>query len=200
LSGSCRSFGVRARPRAAFGICSAIESDATTHRTPNSESFRESSTFVRRSRGACAPGKHAAPKAFGAATHCFAGDPPSRARPPFGPTLPVASLPLQSLAGDPPSPSFGVASTPATTDSSIHLGLGTREVCSRVPAQSCSSCSYGRGGGVGYGLGVGLGLGGTVGVDVGVAVGVCVAVAVAVGVAVGVCVAVAVAVGVAVGV
>jgi len=28
LSGSCRTFGVRARPRA------AIESDATTHRTP----------------------------------------------------------------------------------------------------------------------------------------------------------------------
>jgi len=36
---------VRAHPRAAFGICSAIESDATTHRTSNSESFRESSTF-----------------------------------------------------------------------------------------------------------------------------------------------------------
>ena len=34
MSGSCRTFGVRARPHAAFGICSAIESDATTHRTP----------------------------------------------------------------------------------------------------------------------------------------------------------------------
>jgi hypothetical protein len=33
LSGSCGTFGMRARPRAAFGICSTIESDAMTHRT-----------------------------------------------------------------------------------------------------------------------------------------------------------------------
>jgi hypothetical protein len=46
----------------------------------------------------------------------FAGDPPSRAGPPSGPILPLVSLPLQSLAGDPPSLRFGVASTPATTD------------------------------------------------------------------------------------
>ena len=50
---------MRARPRAAFGICSAIESDATTHRTPNSEALREDAlSRTRRAgsakiRGAC---------------------------------------------------------------------------------------------------------------------------------------------------
>src|SRR5437867_12740371 len=91
-------------------------------------------------------------------------------------TLPVARLPLQSLAGD----------TPATTDPSIHLSRGTREVFSRVPAQLLSIFSYGRGGGVGYGLGVGLVLGVSVGVNVGVGVGLWVWVAVLVGVVVGV--------------
>ena len=148
---------------------------------------------MRKSRGACDPGKTRSP---GAAQ--------GRA------TLITRFRQASAWRARQPSRTNASPGEPATAGSRrrhachyrslIHLSRGTREAFSRVPPQSFSSCSYGRGGGVGCGLCVGLGLGGTVGVDVGVGVGVCVAVAVAVGVAVGVCVAVAVAVGVAVGV
>ena len=73
---------------------------------------------VRKSRGACDPRKNAQPQNRSGSHD--ADHPPSagsrRHVRHLGWTRPLASLPLQSLADDPPSSGFGVASTSAISD------------------------------------------------------------------------------------
>ena len=124
MSGWCRTFGVRTRPRAAFGICSAIESDATTHRTPTPKVFASKKHFpahggqaVRKSLGACDPRKTAQPRNRSGSRHTdhrLRQASASQAPPPFR-TDASAGEPATAVPGEPPSLGFGVAGTPATT-------------------------------------------------------------------------------------
>ena len=180
---------MRARPRAALKICSAIASDATTHRTPNSETFREAALpahggqAVRKSRGACAgrcgrsPGIIRLPAATA-----------GRADPGYN---------YQLLAFPPHGRGGGVGRGRGV---GVDLGVALGVPVGRLEVGAAVGVAVGVCVAVAVAVGVAVGVCVAVAVAVGVAVGVCVAVAVAVGVAVGVCVAVAVAVGVAVGV